>query len=254
MRINRHARLLFLAALLAGGLLSGCGEPPGAAVDDGKTLRVVSDPTRSQQPDPQAIIRQALMGVQASYASLRNVTFDLAGYYVNEDSGQPGSNACHYVFEKPTKTAITVTQSTDARTVGTKLVWTGGKQMAAKTKFIGFWVKMSVDVHDPRAKDLRGYFIDDTCVPNIFGTLTDSRNQVKLLGTGNLDGVPVAQLEVVSPRSLRGIAREVFTIDGQRMLPVMREMYDRNNKLVFRIRLSNISANTSLPSTTFQLN
>ncbi|MNX81080.1 hypothetical protein D3C86_1127560 [compost metagenome] len=65
--------------------------------------------------------------------------------------------------------------------------------------------------------------------------------------------MPIIQVGIVSPRSLRGVAREVFTIDSQRKMPVVREMYDRNNRLVHRIRMDNIIMNATMPSNAFTL-
>lgn len=243
--------------LLAVLMLSGCGIDPGTTVDDGKRpkdLQLTSAPRgASPSPDDAHLVNQLLSDVNTVRSITRALKFDLIGYFVDEKTGQPGSNRAEFSYERPNKTAIKIVQSSDGKTVGTKLVWTGGKQMAVKTKFLGFWVKTSVDVHDPRAKDQRGFFVDETGITPTLDTLTDPRNQVKLLGVGNLGGIPVAQLEVVSPRSLRGIRREVFVIDGQRKIPIIREMYDQNNRLVFRIRMDRVVMNPTLPPTAFQL-
>lgn len=245
-----------LAIAMTLGLLAGCGEAPGTVVDDGKHIKdlQISSPNRGAGvPNQQAFIQQLMQDVQAVRANTRNLKFDLSGYFVSEQSGAPGSSLVHYSFEKPNKTAVTIAESSDPRTVGTKIVWTGGQQMAVKTKFIGFWIKTSIDERDPRAADQRGYFLDQTCVSATLDTLLDPGNQVTFMGFGNLGGTPIAQLDVVSPRRLKGISHDVFTIDGYRKAPIVREMYDQHNKLVFRIRMDNIQLNTTLPADTFNL-
>lgn len=243
--------------VLAASLLSGCGVDPGTTVDDGKRpkdLQLQGAPLgATPDPNDERLVGQLVSDVHTVRANTRSLKFDLTGYFLDEKTGQPGSNLAQFCYERPNKTAIKILQCSDGKTVGTKLVWTGGKQMAVKTKFLGFWIKTSVDVHDARAKDQRGFFIDETGITQTLDTLTDPRNRVKLLGTGNLGGVPVAQLEVVSPRSLRGIRREVFVVDGQRKIPIIREMYDHQNRMVFRIRMDRVVMNPTLPPASFQL-
>lgn len=246
-------RHLLLAALV----LSGCGVDPGTSVDDGtrpKDLQLSRAPLGAM-PDPNDtyLVRQLLSDVRTVEANTRTMTFELTGYFVDEKTGEPGSNRAQFTYERPDKTAVRILQSSDGRTVGTKLVWLGGKQLAVRTKFLGFWVRTSIDVHDPRAKDQRGFFVDQTGLMATLETLTDPRNRVKLLGKGSLGATPVAQLEVVSPRRLRGIQREVFVIDVQRRIPVIREMYDARNRMVFRIRMDHVVFNPKLLPTAFRL-
>ncbi len=243
--------------LLAVLMLSGCGVEPGTMVDDGKRpkdLQLSRSPLgATPAPNDVQLVNQLLSDVNTVRSTTRSLKFDLTGYFIDEKTAKPGSNFAEFSFERPNKTSISIKQCSDGKMVGTKLVWTGGKQMAVKTKFLGFWVKTSVDVHDDRARDQRGFFIDETGITPTLDTLTDPRNQVKLLGVGNLSDIPVAQLEVVSPRSLRGIKREVFFVDGQRKIPIIREMYDQQNRLVFRIRMDRVIMNPTLPPTAFQL-
>lgn len=251
LHLSRPAvRVLGLMALL---MLAGCGST-GTTVDAGKQLQdlKVKQPAPTQsQFDPQAFTRQVMGEVAEAQKRTKTLSFDITGYFVSLDTNQPGSNKVHFDFECPSKTAISVLQSTDGRTVGTKLVWLGGAKMTVHTKFIGFWITADVDVHDPRATDQRGYFLDETSIPANIATFLDARNQVKFLGMGSLGSEQVAQFDVISPRRLRGVSHEVFTIDAQRKLPVVREMYDAQNKLVFRIRMENIQLNPSLAPTTF---
>jgi len=256
MGVAKKTLLTLLMTALSASLMTGCGEAPGTVTDDGKNmkdLRLNQSNQGMPQQNQQALIQQIIQGVTATRARVTNIRCDLTGFFVNEKTGQQGSNQAKFAFEKPNKTSIYVVQSSDPKTVGTKLVWTGGKDLAVKTKFIGFWVKTSIDIHDSRATDQRGFFLDETGITPLMDTLLDPRNQIQMLGTGQMNGVPVAQLSIVSPRSLRGISREVFTIDGQKMVPIVREMYDKSNKLVVRMRMDNMVLNSSMPSNTFQL-
>ncbi len=245
-----------LALGIATLIATGCGSPPGTVVDDGKrlgNLKIVETPATQTPVDPQAQIKQIMADIASTRQTTNNLKCQLSGYFVGIKDGKPGSTMSDFAFEKPNKTSLYISKSSDAGKVGTKLVWQGGEKMAVKTKLLGFWLKVSVDVHDDRARDPRGYFIDETGIVSLLNTLTDTRNKVTPQGSGTLDGAPIVKLGIVSPRSLKGIAREVFVIDTQRKLPVVREMYDKAGKMVFRIQLTKIAMNSKLPAETFQV-
>lgn|GEM_PF-1227874 len=250
-----------MVALVAGSLLvAGCGAKPSTVVDASKQIKdlKINQPSQGGAGVPTGLNQQAfLQQLMQDITQVRNTTnslqFDLTGYFIAIDTGQPASNKVHYCFEKPNKTSINILQSTDDRTVGTKLVWLGGSDVQVHTKFIGFWINTSVSERDSRMTDQRGYYLDQTGITPTMDLLLNPQNQVTLGGFGNMNGIPVCQLDIASPKQLQGISHEVFTIDGNRKVPIMREMYDQNNKLVFRIRMDNVILNGTLPSDTFKL-
>lgn len=257
MSLNVKTKAFWMTMLLGATLLAGCGADPGVMVDNGKAqkdLKLNKGLPGNQQGvnNDQAILQSLFSDMRQMRTTLRNVQCDLTGYFVS-DKGSVGSIQTRFCYELPNKTSLHIKQSSEGSTVGTKMVWSGGKQIAVKTKLLGFWLKTSVDVHDSRTADHRGYFIDETGITPMMDTFFDPRNQVTLVGQGNLGAMPIIQVGIVSPRSLRGVAREVFTIDAQRKMPVVREMYDRNNRLVHRIRMDNIIMNASMPSNAFTL-
>ncbi|MBM3270964.1 MAG: hypothetical protein FJZ01_25305 [Candidatus Sericytochromatia bacterium] len=254
--VLRHARHALVPA--AAAILAACGGPPPTVVDDGKNLgnlKIIQSPPQAQPgaPAPDQVARQLLADIAAVRQTTRNLKCELTGFFVNINTQEPGSTLSDFHFEKPNKTSLTIKKSSDPRKVGTKVVWLGGAKMAVRTKFLGFWLSVSVDVHDDRARDPRGYFIDETGLESTLLTLLDTRNQVKYEGAGQLDNLQVARLGIVSPRSLKGIKREVFVVDTQRKVPVVREMYDGGGKLVFRIKMDRIQLNTALPANTFKI-
>ena len=246
---------LALAAGLVMAIATGCGAPP-AAVDGGKrldTLNIVTG-TQTREPIDHQVAMRRLMGeVNAVRMNTNNIKCKLTGYYVSLEDGKEGSTLFDFYFEKPNKTALVVVNDSKGATTGTKLVWMGGSQMAVKTKLLGFWLKTSIDIHHEYAKDQRGYYIDETGINPMLNTLTDNRNRLTFQGTGTLDGLPIVRIGVVSPRSLEGVAREVFVVDTRRKIPLVREMYDRGGKMVFRIKLDQVALNSRLPSDTFKV-
>ncbi|MEB3186613.1 MAG: hypothetical protein VKP72_04150 [bacterium] len=242
--------------ILAATLLTACGRSPVSSSDRLASLRTAPTPLPTmpiqQGPrttDPQVV--QLLTAVSQAYGQLRTLAFTLKGFGIDMKTGKTGTNEVDYAFETPTKTACKILNSSDPKTVGTKCVWLGGQQMTVHTKFIGFWVTVPIDVHDDRAGDLRGFYIDETSIPRTMQTLLEPSNQVQLLGASVIDGAQCARLGVLSPKSLRGIKREVFAVDPRRAMMVQREMFDSSDRLVFRITLTNIRINQPLPSDAF---
>jgi len=242
--------------ILAATVLTACWRSPVSSSDRLASLRTAPTPQPTmpiqqgpRSTDPQVV--QLLTAVSQGYSQMRTLAFTLKGFGIDMKTGKAGTNEVDYAFESPTKTACKILNSSDPKTVGTKCVWLGGKQMTVHTKFIGFWVTLPIDTHDDRAGDLRGFFIDETSIPRTMQTLLDPSNQIQLLGSSMVDGIPCVMLGIVSSKSLRGIAREVFAIDPRRAMLVQREMFDTSNKMVFRITLTNIRINQPLPSDTF---
>ncbi|MBM3268421.1 MAG: hypothetical protein FJZ01_12290 [Candidatus Sericytochromatia bacterium] len=258
------APALIAAAAIAA--TTACGGPPPTVPDSGKQLKNInlvqgtSNPaqpgTGSPAADPQAQ-QQTWAKMVQDITTVRQTTFnlkcELVGYFVSIKDGKTGSTLSDFYWQKPSTTALVVNKSSDGATQGTKIVWAGGAQMRVKTKFLGWWMTTSLDIHHEYARDQRGYFIDQTGIGPTMDTLLDPRNQVTVQGTGTMDGLPIMKVAMKSPRSLKGVASEVFVVDTQRKVPLVREMYDASNKLVFRIQMNKLVLNSQLPAKTFSV-
>lgn len=247
---------LALVGLGLATLLAGCGgnNPAAKSTDDGRALQLGNGATSQNGQQDQNLVPQILSEVAAARPRVNTISTSLVGYFVDEKTGKSGSNKVKYCWQRPNKTSVSILESSTPETVGTKLVWTGGSKMAVHTKFIGFWLDTDVEIHDSRATDQRGFFIDETSVDRMMDTFLEPTNQTRILGIGPWQSYQVvAQMEIRSSKSLRNISREVFYIDGQRKLPVAREMYDRSDKLVFRLQFNDLQINQTLPANTFTL-
>jgi hypothetical protein len=245
-------RLAALAAMTAA--VVGCGSKPPVAPDTGNALKSVQiSQGTAQMPkeDQQETWKKLLAEINTIRTTTYNLKCELTGYFVSIKDGKTGSTLADFAWQKPNTTSMVVQKSSDGATQGTKLVWNGGAQMKVKTKLLGFWLKTSVDIHNEYAKDQRGYFIDETGIGPTLDTLVDPRNQVTVQGTGQMDGLPIMKVGIKSPRSLKGVSNEVYIIDTNRKVPVVREMYDTSNKLVFRIKMDKLVLNSKLPADTF---
>ena len=197
--------------------------------------------------NPQAQVQSLLSGVAQAYNQDTSIRAQVTVFVQNLQTGDSMSGDMDYWFQKPNSTALYVIDSSESNSVGTKLVWMGGDQVAVRTKFIGFWVNTSLSVTDSRLLDKRGDSLADTSVGRMMSTLLDPQAQVTMLGSGSYLGQPVVQIAVVSRQSLPGVTSERFTINTQSMLPVIREMYS-GNQLTYRIQLKNVQLNAPDPS------
>ncbi len=259
--LNRIAPLIVLAIAAT----TACGGPSPTAPDTGKQLKNIhlvqgtgvqtpGVPAQAANPQQQ---QQTWAKMVQDITTVRQTTVnlkcELVGYFVSIKDGKTGSTLSDFAWQKPSTTALVVNKSSDGATQGTKIVWAGGAQMKVKTKFLGWWMKTSLDIHNEYAKDQRGYFIDQTGIGPVMDTLLDPRNQVTIQGTGQMDGLPIMKVALKSPRSLKGVASEVYVLDTNRKIPLVREMYDATNKLVFRIQMNKVVLNAQLPSNTFAI-
>jgi outer membrane lipoprotein-sorting protein len=260
---KRIAPALLAAASIAA--TTACGGPPPTVPDAGKQLKNINlvkgtgaqqPGTPGQQNDPRAqqqVWAQTVQEISRLRQTTVNLKCELVGYFVSIKDGKTGSTLSDFYWQKPNTTALVVNKSSDGATQGTKIVWAGGSQMKVKTKFLGFWMKTSLEIHNEYAKDQRGYFIDETGIGPVMDTLVDPRNQVSIEGTGTMDGLPIMKVAIKSPRSLKGVASEVYVIDTNRKVPLVREMYDASKKLVFRIQMNKLVLNSQLPPSTFAI-
>jgi hypothetical protein len=169
-----------------------------------------------------------------------------------KDDGGVSRAKSIYKFQKPNRVLLNILESTNEKVNGTRLLWTGGSQVQVKTKFVGFWVTVSLDINDERIRDDRGYSIAQTSIPKTYETILHPAAQVVFKGEGQVAGRPVELLDVISPLSLKPTTREVYGIDRVSRTPVLREMY-RGNKLIYRMQVDQITLNARFTSQDFKL-
>lgn len=247
----RHLRIGLAAIALLGAV--GCGIEPTTISDTGGQLRDlrVSSPPRDTQLTPEQQARQLLYRVSLGWQQNQNVSCELVTFF-RKDDGTTSSSRNEYRFAKPNRCSLVVTQSQTPGVTGTKLVWNGGKDVAIKTKFVGFWIKTSLELMDSRLRDDRGWRIDETAIERMYATLLHPQARSRILGHGQLGGRPVAIVEVISPLRLKPATRDVFTIYTDRFIPAVREMY-QGQTLIFRCQFVNIRLNTQQEPNAYNL-
>lgn len=245
-----------LSLALVAMVLTGCGvSPAGKVVDRGGKLKDLNlnqpqPGANTPQQDPARVL-QLMQLVAQAHARNNNVACDLVAYF-RRDNGTTTSMKTKYRFQKPKQTSMEVLEASDGGTVGTKLVWNGGSDVAVKTKLMGFWLKTSLSITDDRIKDSRGYRINETSLDQLYATLLHAQAKHELLSEGMLKGRPVAVIRLDSPMKLRGVTHEVFGIYVDTFTPAFRELYG-GNTLLMRLQIDNARLNAQMESNAFNL-
>jgi hypothetical protein len=243
-------RMMLLAVLLA-----GCSKSPAAVLDtpDLTTPRYApAAPVGSVAPPADTRVRDALAAVQKLRDSGSTADCTLMFRYVKTDGTKEWIRS-HYKYQKPKRNSVELMTGSDSKVEGTQLIWTGGSKVKVKTKFVGFWLKIDLDLGDDRLKDPVGYRLDQTAIDKVFDTVLCPQNKVTYKADGLLNGHALAVLDVVSPLSLKPTTREVFGIDKATGVPMIREMY-KGDKLFFRMQTESNKLNPTLSSKDFELN
>lgn len=245
-----------LSLALMAMVVTGCGaNPAGKVVDRGGRLKDLNlnqpqPGANTPQQDQQRLV-QLMQLVAQAHARNTSVACDLVAFF-RKDNGTTTSMKTKYRFQKPKQTSMEILEASEGGTVGTKLVWNGGSDVAVKTKLVGFWLKTSLSVTDDRIKDSRGYRINETSLDQLYATLLHQSAQYQLLSEGNLKGRPVAIIRVDSPMKLRGVTHEVFGIYVDTFTPAFRELYG-GDTLLMRLQIDNARLNPQMESNAFNL-
>ncbi len=259
--MRKPIALLLVAAALAG--LTGCGKDsptrPARKVNGQALNRAplqgmqpggAMQPGMGGQADPR--IAPILAGLQQMRQTGTGADITVKITY-NKDDGTTKHVRSRYKYQKSTsRNFIEVLASNEEKVVGTKVSWKNDGKANVRTKFIGFWVTVTLDLHDDRLRDQRGNFLDETSIDRSLATLLDPGARLTFKGEGNLNGRPMVVLDVVSPLSLKNVTREIYGIDPTTSQPIMREMY-KGDKLIYKMQLESAKLNPTFKSADFEV-
>jgi hypothetical protein len=256
----RHPLTSILLATSVAVALVGCGKTPTAPKMKAsratlqRTLPAGQVPALGQQlpgtADPR--VGQLLAGVAQLQANGQTAD-TLVKVIYNLDDGSVRQVRSRYKYQKPSKNFLEILSANEPKVVGTKVAWSGsggGVKANVRTKFIGFWLTVSLDLHDERLRDKRGNFLDETSLDRSLATILDPGAQVAFKGEGELNGKRMAVIDVVSPLKLKNVTRDTFGIDLQTFQPILREMY-KGEKLIYKMTIESAKLNPSLSSKDF---
>jgi outer membrane lipoprotein-sorting protein len=248
-----------LKALILGltmALMAGCGaDAPSMSPNAGKNLNglVISTPDPNANrgiQNPAQDLKVMLSDISARYQRINSISSTIITY--DSNGTKTVSSKASACFQKPGKISVQVLEHTDGKAVGTKIVYLGSGQAKVKTKFFGFQVKVNLDLSDGRMCNTRGNTLAETGIVRMMSILLDPNAKTRVLGQGELNGKTLTIVEVISSQSLRGITKELYYIDQQEKIPLVREMYE-GNRLVYRSQFNNVVLNGQLPANAFTL-
>jgi hypothetical protein len=241
------------AGFLALVALVGCGTSPSAP-ETPKRQQVPANRLQNGQLGQPGFADQmgqpggagGAQAAQALLATVRRANAQNKGFTAMVDTWEKGngkteSGTLKLAFKKPSTLRLTIAKSTNSQATGVKLRWDGGKEFKIKPTWMPFSV--GVGIEDKRVVSLNNWTIKETDVTCILNVLLDPATQVKALGEQNFDGVMMPAIEAVSPKSPRGVTREVIGIDKVTGLPKARQLY-KGQTLVYKLMVKQMTMKT----------
>ena len=246
-----------LLALLAALALGACGKTPTQATHTSRGLDSAITPAApatapvgtTSGTDPRIAPVMALTAKLRATSTTADST--IMFHYVRSNGTKEWLHS-RYKYQKPRRNAVELMAGSDTKVAGTKLVWTGESEVKVHTKFIGFWLNVSLPLADDRLKDPTDYRIDQTSIDKVFDTILCAQNQVSFVANGTVAGKPVTVISVVSPLSLKPATREVFGLETATGTPLLREMY-KGSQLYYKMEVEKTTLNPHLTSADFEV-
>lgn len=227
-------------------MLAACGTKP-AALPELPAVRPLGPAPALPAPDQEAT-RALLARVQAASDGTRN--FSATAYTkMRTPAGGTDHNLAKIAWRRPGYMSATVLDAGIAKKKSTKLIFDGKHEVRVRTYFFGFIpLKITLDVEDPRLVDGYKRSLRDTSTERLLETLLHPEAEVRPLGEAVSAGEPVDLVEVRSPLHWKGVDKDVFGISRRISLPVMRDAYDGNGRVIFHLEMRNMRTNVTIPA------
>ncbi|MEB3299385.1 MAG: hypothetical protein VKO21_07865 [Candidatus Sericytochromatia bacterium] len=244
--LRDFSRISVLAAAVSAAALAGCGRQTASPVMTKSPVAPLLQPM-PQQPGQGPVdgARQAAELRQRIGQTYQGITFikaNLRTYIRNIQNGKSSRYSLDTWFQKPGKSAYKVLESTEASTVGTKMIVDGSGQVQVRTKFAGFWVNTTLPETDERTRTARGDSMTDTALPRMMQVLLDPQAQIQYLGQANAAGRNLGLIELRSRMTLPRVTHERYAVDLGTGMPYSRECYE-GNQLTYQLTIEQVRLN-----------
>ncbi|MEB3238230.1 MAG: hypothetical protein VKO64_11485 [Candidatus Sericytochromatia bacterium] len=247
-RVRRLPAALGAVVALMG--LVGCGRPATTSAVPRGPVAPMLQPSPQQPVPGQDGARMAteIRGrVGMAYQGATSIQASLKSYIHNVQTGKTARYVLDSWFQKPGRSAYKVRESTEASTIGTKMIVDGNGQVQVRTKFAGFWVNTTLPETDERTRTARGDGMSDTALPRMMQVLLDPQAQVQFLGQAQVAGRQVSILELRSAMMLPRVTHERYAIDMATGMPYSRECYEAG-KLTYQLTIEQVRLNQPDPA------
>lgn len=140
------------------------------------------------------------------------------------------------ILRKPYTTLFQVLESTNPMAVGAKLLYKGGKEIKVRASGLFGFIALNFDIDDPMFRNSRNHkFTFDG-----LGAIRNSKADVTLLSTSEINNKKVYVLKVVSPTKADSeITHEIYKVDAETFVVLSIRMYV-NNDMVSEYTINNL--------------
>lgn len=245
-----------LGAVVALVGLMGCGKGPStlppAYVPPVAPLQPQPSPGQPSTPgEPgqdvaawRELVRQAMEATHSWKADARSD--------MRLPDGGSDFNLSRMRFRRPGWLRGEILQAKQANKKGTVVVFDGKREVRVKTYLFGLLaVRATLDVRDPRLLDPYKRSIADSSSDAMLNTFLDPKATLSYVGEGTVAGEPVAFIDVVGGHTYAGIAKDRYGISKRLNLPIFRDSYDPQNRVLFHCELRGMQVNVPMGATDF---
>ena len=255
--MSRPRPSLPVAALLGATLLAACGQAPATVPQRQRVTQqalpaapapLAPVPTGAGAGEP--TLRARVDAAVAKLDAVRSISGKLA-FREFKASEQDHGDAAIAFRRKPFAARVDVLESNRLIAHGGALLWKGGTTIQIKPLKMPFTLDFSWE--DAKVVSLRGYRIDQTDIFSMGKVLRHPAAQLKDAGVKRLRGETLYCVDVVSPSSLPDVKREVIGLSATHGIPVYREMYDAQGRLVHQGQGYELQIDRPVPADRFEL-
>lgn len=195
------------------------------------------DPTPTPPPaDPIQELRYRFEAAQA----------DITGFKARARTLEVSSDGSEHrkvelAFRRPALLAVHVLEATSEMAKGAYLLWDGSDSLKVKPTILP--MAMTLALTDEHVVSKNAWTLQDVSVTKIINVLTDPDAEIAQYEDEEINGHAAAILEVRSAKSPQGVDHEVIGIDLETYLPVLRELWDGNNTLRYKLNVDSMTPN-----------
>lgn len=186
----------------------------------------------------------ALAAFSTAWAGVHSYTVTITAHEVRGPNVQ--DRVYHASFTRPNNVRMDIVGGAGR---GGAAIWSGGdKVYGHQGGFLSF-VRLHLNIHDPKAVSLRG----TTIAQSSYGALLARFKQLKTssLDASAANGLTMLTASVADPAANAGVTREVLIL-GADHIPVEYDQY-QGAAVVNHVRYSDYKANVAIPASTWKL-
>lgn len=233
-----------LAGMLLATVVAGCGtspatpspcscpEPQPMPIEPGPGGPIGQPPAGGQDQQARELVGRS----QATFMGMKG--YELVMKYFQKQGSKTASGTYEIRGKNPRGMRIYIK---DGNSAGVTVSWQGGSSARVKPAGLLGAITVNLSLTDTKLKGVRGYTLDQTDLPSMYGYMMDPANQMTFLGNGP-NGVAVA---ISGPGLLQGCQRMITSFDPNTLMPRSVEFSD-GREVVFRMTISSMKPKSNV--------